>query len=155
MRLFHSNVEETFEGATAAQKNAAEATVVRFIKTRLTGKARQAVSDNQTIDETLDAVKNHCMSKVTAENLIARFAAIKQKEDVSNFCDQVEKITAQLKTVYLSDNIPEATAHKMTTKHGVMPSSRALRTTKHGSYLKRVILPTLMMQSNNCKKTCH
>lgn len=119
VRLFHSNVEETFAGATPAQKNAAEATVVRFVRTRLTGKARQAVNENQTLNETLEAVKNHCMSKITAENLIAKLAAIKQTDNVTDFCEQVDKIIAQLKSVYLGDNIPEAIAQKMATKHGV------------------------------------
>lgn len=117
--LFNSSVEETFADATAVQKNAAETTVVRFVRTRLTGKARQVVTDNQTLAEILDAVKTHCASRVTAENLIAKMSTIKQNDDVSNFCDQIEKITTQLKSVYMTDKIPEITAHKMATKCGV------------------------------------
>lgn len=49
VNLLNSHVEQTFEEATAAQKTAAVTTVVKFVRTRLTGKARQVVTDNQTL----------------------------------------------------------------------------------------------------------
>lgn len=117
--LFQDMVEKAFAQCTPAQKEAANGTVVRFVRTRLTGKARQSVNVNQNLNETLNAVKEHCVSKTTAENLIAKLSTVKQKDNVNTFCEQVEKITAQLKSVYIKDNIPEATANKMATKQGI------------------------------------
>lgn len=136
VNLFNSSVVDTFVEATAVQKAAAAATVIQFVRTRLTGKARQAVTDNEPLEETLAAVKNHCASKVTADNVIAELKTLKQSDNMIDFCQKVEKITDQLKSAYLRDNIPNQTAEKMSTKSGLDTLIRCAKSNELKTILK-------------------
>lgn len=117
--LFKDIVDQAFAAATPEQKVAAETTVARFVRTRLTGKARQSINENQTINEMLNSIKVSCISKVTADSLISKLRTIKQNGSLSDFCDKIDKICSQIKSVYLKDGIPQQTASKMSTKCGI------------------------------------
>lgn len=136
VNLFNDTVEADFANATAAQKQAAQQTVLRFIKTRLTGKARQAATDNQTLAEMLTAVKEHCVSKVTPDNLIAQLRTLKRGENLPEFCQQLDKIISQLKAAYLRDDIPQETAQKMATKSGIETLIRCAKNNEVKTILK-------------------
>ena len=45
VNLFYDTVENDFAASTAAQQAAAKVTVVRFVKSRLTGVARQVIAE--------------------------------------------------------------------------------------------------------------
>lgn len=117
--LFVDTVDAAYENATPAEKNAARATVVRFIRTRLTGAARQFIGELNDLQEILDELKLRCASKATSDSIVAKLKATKQITTTDNFCDVVEKLTNELKSAYLNEKIPTDTADKMATKRGV------------------------------------
>ena len=96
------------------------ATAIKFIKTRLSGKARFALpAEPLTIGEIIDAVSRTCKSKETPEIVLAKLKTTSNKGDQQKFCDEVETLSQKLATVYVSDQIPLAVASKMATKAGV------------------------------------
>ncbi|XP_058813587.1 uncharacterized protein LOC131677667 [Topomyia yanbarensis] len=119
VNLFNDTVVNDFAAATAAQQAAAQVTVVRFVKSRLTGVARQVIVGANDLQGIFDAVKQHCESKITSDNIIAKLKAVKQKESAESFCSAVEKLTAQLRSVYVTEQIPINRANTMATKKGV------------------------------------
>lgn len=93
---------------------------IKFLKTRLTGKARLGLPENlNTIDELAQNVKQRCASKITPDNVVAKLRAVKQKGSVENFCDEVDTLTNKLKAVYIEQGIPVQLANSMATKTGV------------------------------------
>lgn len=124
VNLFNDTVVNEFTGATADQQAAAQVTVIRFVKSRLTGVARQVITEANDLPGILDAVKQHCESKVSSDNIIAKMKALKQKDSAESFCNEVEKLTTQLKAAYVREQIPVATANTMATKKGVRSSGR-------------------------------
>lgn len=119
VNLFSDTVVNTFAGATADQQAAAQVTVTRFVKTRLTGVARQVIAEANDLQGILNAVKQHCEPKTTSDNIIAKLKAVKQKDSAESFCNEVEKLTAQLKATYVREQIPLDRASIMATKKGV------------------------------------
>lgn len=119
VNLFHDTVENEFAASTDVQQAAARVTVVRFVKSRLTGVARQVIAEANDLQEILDAVKQHCESKITSDNIIAKLKTLRQKESAESFCSDIEKLTAQLRTVYVREQIPLNRANTMATKKGV------------------------------------
>ncbi|XP_062541140.1 uncharacterized protein LOC134209173 [Armigeres subalbatus] len=80
---------------------------IKFLKTRLTGKARLGLPENlNTIDELAQNVKQRCANKITPDNVVAKLRAVKQKGSVENFCDEVDTLTNKLKAVYIEQGIP-------------------------------------------------
>lgn len=51
--------------------------------------------------------------------MIAKLKTLKQKDSAENFCNEVEKLTSQLKSIYIREQIPVDRAHAMATKKGV------------------------------------
>lgn len=95
-------------------------TAIKFLKTRLTGKARLGLPEAiKTIDALAQDVKRRCASKITPENITAKLKAVRQKGSAETFCDEVESLTTKLKAVYIQSNIPEPVANNMATKAGV------------------------------------
>lgn len=96
------------------------ATGIRFLKTRLSGKARSAVPPNaRTFQEITDAVKQACKSIETPDSVLAKLKATKNKGDQQKFCDEVEILSQKLSTLYVENQIPADVANKMATKAGV------------------------------------
>ncbi|XP_062535414.1 uncharacterized protein LOC134204644 [Armigeres subalbatus] len=119
VNLFNDTVVNDFAASTAAQQAAAQVTVERFVKSRLTGVARQVIAETNDLQGILDAVKQHCESKITSDNIAAKLKAVKQKESAESFCNTVEQLTAQLRSVYVREQIPVNRANAMATKKGV------------------------------------
>lgn len=96
------------------------ATAIKFVKTRLSGKARSALPPNpQTLVELTNAIKQACKSLETPESILAKMKAIKNKGDQQKFCDEVETLSQKLSTLYINNQIPATVANKMATKAGV------------------------------------
>lgn len=104
---------------TPAAKAAAKLVVTRFVRTRLSGVARQAVPENVTIEELIAALKEHCATKITSDNILAKLKSLKQTTSTNAFCEEVEKLTNQLKSIYISKKIPVDVATQMSTKSGI------------------------------------
>lgn len=117
--LFKDNVDGEFIQATPDQKAAADDTVYKFIKTRLTGTARQAITGAQNLTEIIAKLKTQCSVKSSSDNLMAKLKNLKQKDSIDNFCDQVEQLTLRLATTYIQEAIPADKATQMATKAGV------------------------------------
>ena len=94
------------------------ATAIKFIKTRLSGKARSALpAQPLTIQAIIDAVQV-CKSRETPDTILAKLKATRNKGDRQKFCDEVETLSQQLATLYMGNQIPQAVANKMATKAG-------------------------------------
>ena len=94
-------VNTEFAAATADQRAAANETLFKFIKTRLTGTARLAITGAVTIEEILQNLKRKCSSKVNSDGIRAKLKATKQKGSVTEFCDAVEHLTSRLANLYI------------------------------------------------------
>lgn len=93
---------------------------VKFLRTRLTGKARMGLPENlASIQALVENVKTRCATKATPADLMAKLKATKQKGNLKQFCAEVEDICAKLHNMYLSKQVPEEVASTMTTEAGV------------------------------------
>lgn len=96
-----------------------KAVALKFLRTRLTGKARLGLNNNYAdITALVNDVKAKCEQKTSPEELLAKLNAIKER-DHEKVCDLVDSLTAKLSALYMADNIPADVAHKMATKAGV------------------------------------
>lgn len=94
--------------------------LVKFIKTRITAKARVGLTNQiRSIDDLIADVKNRCEEKASPENIIAKMKSIKMGGNLDQYCNEIEQLTAKLKGIYLEQQIPEAVAKTMATKVGV------------------------------------
>lgn len=96
-----------------------KATAIKFLKTRLTGRARLGLGNNHaSIADLVKEVQQKCEQKSSSEEVIAKLNAIREK-DHDKICDLVDNLTNKLSAVYLADKVPADVAQKMATKHGV------------------------------------
>lgn len=101
-------------------KEAHMAMAIKFLKTRLSGKARQCLPEKiATIDELLQHVKEQCAEFVTPHSILAKLKNTRQNAGVEKFCTDVENLTSQLRNVYISQKIPGDVAKSMASKAGV------------------------------------
>lgn len=95
-------------------------TAIKFLKTRLLGKARIGLSANiATIDALIADVKLRCQDKQTPEGIIAKIKNVKQRTDTNSLCDEIDSLTLKLKSIYIQQGIPDNIAQAMSTKTGV------------------------------------
>lgn len=96
------------------------ATAIKFIKTRLIGKARSAFPPNpQTLVDITNAIKQACKSVETPDSILAKMKATRNKGDQQKFCEEIETLSQKLPTLYIENQIPPNVANKMATKAGV------------------------------------
>lgn len=96
------------------------ATAIKFIKTRLSGKARSAFPPNpQTLVEITNAIKQACKSVETPDSILAKMKATRNKGDQQKFYEEIETLSQKLSTLYIYNQIPANVANKMATKAGV------------------------------------
>lgn len=95
-------------------------TAIRFLKTRLTGKARLGLAENLvTVEAIVDDVKARCSEQISPENILAKLKNTKQKGDTNSLCDEVDNLANKLKSIYVGQGIPDGVAKSMATKAGV------------------------------------
>lgn len=114
--LFSDTVNDDFQDTTAAQKTAATEMIMKFVKTRLTGSARQAITRAETLTQILEKLKTQCAPKINSEHIKTKLEALKQKGFLEDFCDNVEKLTLRLASAYVEETIPINKAKQMATK---------------------------------------
>lgn len=94
--------------------------LLKFLKTRLSGKARLGLPDNiNTFDELITNVRERCQDLTSPEQLMAKLKCLKQKDNLDSFCEQIENISNKLKNTYIQQQIPENIANKMVNKAAV------------------------------------
>lgn len=77
-------------------------TAIKFLRSRLTGKARQGLAEQiNTIDALISDVQTRCAEKTTPQSILAKLKMVNQKGDVEKFCAEVESLSTQLQNVYL------------------------------------------------------
>lgn len=95
-------------------------TAIKFLRTRLTGKARLGLPDNfATIDDLIKNVKSRCEEIVTPESILAKLKTTKQRGETDSFCNDVDSLCSQLRATYIESGVPDEIAKRMTTKAGV------------------------------------
>lgn len=97
-------------------------TLLKFTKTRLSGKARTGLSTEiTTVEELIADVQQRCKDTTSPESIIAQMKALKMKpnEGAKEYCDSVEKCCTKLKNIYTNQQIPPSVADKMAMKVGI------------------------------------
>lgn len=93
--------------------------LVKFIKTRITGKARIGLPPEiGKVDEIIENIKSRCEEKTNPEKVINQLKTI-QTSQTTKICEEVEILTCKLKGLYLEQKIPEKVANDMAVKVGV------------------------------------
>ena len=134
--LFKDTVDTDFAAASAEQRAAASETLFKFIKTRLTGTARQAINGANSVNDVLQKIKEQCSSKVSSDSLRAKLKAVKQSGTITEFCEEIEKLTLQLANLYTEETIPATKANQMATKVGVETLICGIRNAETKTILK-------------------
>lgn len=95
------------------------ATAIKFIKIKLTGKARKGLRTNvNTFGDLIADLERRCKSKETPMSLEAKLRQL-NPSNKSEFCDAVENITQDLKCLYLDQGVPDDTANSLATAAGL------------------------------------
>lgn len=99
-----------------------EPTLLKLAKSKLTGKARLGlITEVNNLDALISDIRQRCKDTTTPENIVAQMKALKIKpnESAKEYCDSVEKSCAELKTIYVNQQIPRTVADKMAMKVGI------------------------------------
>ena len=93
---------------------------MKFIKTRLSGKARIGLPENlQSIDELIEIITTKCEDNTTPENILSKMNAIKQRGSMNGFCEEIESLCSKLENTYIKQRVPATVAKSMSTKAGL------------------------------------
>lgn len=143
------------------------AMAIKFLRTRLTGKARQGLPENIiTIGALVADVKTRCAETITPQSILAKLKVSSQKGDVGKFCAEVESLSMQLQTVYISQMIPGDVAKSMATKAGIDTLINGIKNTETKIILKAGTFPSvkeavqkinenLTQETNNSNQILH
>lgn len=110
---------DSVELLTTLTPNTQTDTLLKFVKTRLIGKARDVAQGAEDIEEILRKIKQHCGSTTTSDSLKAKLMACRQHNNAAGFVAEVEKLTSQLAAQYLFEGIPPDAARKLAETAGV------------------------------------
>lgn len=124
--------------------DATRTAAINVVLSKLEGKARSAVGNApQTINVIVQNLRDKCKNTQTSELLLAKLSATRQTGTLSNFTDEVEKLTTQLENIYLAQNIPDNTASKMAVKAGIKALCGGIKNTQTQLILKAGNFETL------------
>lgn len=116
LELFGGNL------GTCTQENA-----VRIIKTRLSGKARDLITNEETVQGIIDTLKKGIKIPTSAQ-VAAKLLAVKQTATVLEYAKEVESLAEQLRRSYLSERIPLDTAESLVAQQTTLALVRNART---------------------------
>lgn len=88
---------------------------VSFVKTRLVGRARDLITNEDTILEIKNKLKNNIKVQSSAE-LMAKLAGVKPGSKIIDFCKQVDDLADSLRRSFLSEGVALATAEAYVTR---------------------------------------
>lgn len=96
-------------------KDTHEEIAVSLIKTKISGKTQNIVSQLTSISEIKEAIKKN-VTQESASTVSAKLMAIKQNgRDTNAFVKEIENLTQQLENAYIVDGLPTNTAQKYAT----------------------------------------
>lgn len=72
VNLFNDTVDSDFQAATPDRYLAAQLTVFKLVKSRLTGTARDIIAGAEDVHNIINALKRHCESQLTSDNVVAK-----------------------------------------------------------------------------------
>lgn len=105
-----------------------KAAAIQVVLSKLSGKTRSAVGDNPPeLDTIIDGLKTRCAVTCQPEVILAKLANERQTSELLKFTEQVEKLTVQLESAYIAENVPIATASRLAVRAGTNALANGLR----------------------------
>ncbi|XP_055632814.1 uncharacterized protein LOC129773245 [Toxorhynchites rutilus septentrionalis] len=98
--------------------SANKALVYQFLLTRLDKKARRAINNSVDIPSLLTNLKTTCISKTSADSILAKLKSIK-KQSADELCKEVEELTEQLIDLHIKEETPPQRAAKLACQAGI------------------------------------
>lgn len=82
-------------------------TMIRFIKTRITGRAKLSITpDLQTLDAIKAKLRQKFSMKLSSDAILAQLKATQQgSKKLTDYISQIENLTAQLTRAFISENV--------------------------------------------------
>lgn len=95
------------------------ANALAFVKTRLTGKARDLITDENTIDAIINTLKNGIKGE-SSHLLIAKLLNCKQNsKDSASYASEIESLAENLQKAYISEGVPRQIAENYAVENTV------------------------------------
>lgn len=91
-----------------------EGNAVAYVKTRLTGKARNIVGESATLEEISLKLKNGIKSE-SSQSVTSKLLNLKQRYNDPKYITEIEGLTHKLKQAYIGEGVPENVAESYTT----------------------------------------
>lgn len=91
-----------------------EANAVAFVKTRLTGKARDLITSETTLNEIIDSLKKGIRCKNSQAMTAAMQNCRQNTKDSAQYAAEVESLALNLKRAYITEGVPADTADSYT-----------------------------------------
>lgn len=132
--VFVDSATLLFEVTNAAQRPV----LFKFLKTRLTGKARRALTADVGEDpqRLINKVKEVCLIQQSPEVLMAKLRACQQKGSVEGFCKEIDTLADKLGEIYVQQKVPVDVANKLARKAGVDALIAGIKTPETKTILK-------------------
>lgn len=97
---------------------------IAFVKTRLTGKARDLINNENSIDAIILTLKNHLKGE-SSSLASSKLLHLKQNnKDATNFAKEVEILSEKLQKAYISEGVPYDVAKNYTVETTVRALSQ-------------------------------
>lgn len=107
-----------------ANSNDQTANAVAFVKTRLTGKARDIITSEGTLVDIINSLRNGIKGD-NSQLLTAKILNLKQKHrDAVIYATEIESLADDLKRAFISEGVPYAVAERYSTEHVVRSLSK-------------------------------
>lgn len=97
---------------------------VAFIKTRLTGKARDLITDEASVDQIITTLKNGVKGESSRAVASKLLNCRQNTKDSVTYSSEIEALAANLKRAYINEGVPVDTAQLYTTENVVKSLSQ-------------------------------
>lgn len=101
--------------------------VINVILTTFIGKARNAFTIKPGNVAAIKTKIKEIVTPTPPETIIAKLAACKQKADVVSFLKEMEALTAQLESAYITKKVPNEAAKDLATKAAIKHMAAGLK----------------------------
>lgn len=113
----HANLQSFLDSLALLQANSEghDERALAFVKTRLTGKARDLVTSEMSLDDISVVLKNNIKGE-SSRIVSAKLATFKQNfKDSNKYATEIESLANALKRAYISEGVPNAVAQSYAT----------------------------------------
>lgn len=92
-----------------------EANAVAYVKTKLSGKARDLVDNEDTLESIINKLK-YGIKGESSQAVISKMLTMKQRNKSANdFASEIEQLSVKLRRAYITEGVPAAVAETYTT----------------------------------------